>query len=176
MAVSRSSAPNRFRNVFFLGVAIGLVVAVIANLLLPNGDVSKKDITAITDRLSAIEAKLATPTPAPAASASPQAAVSVAAINAKPNDFTDKVVDVTGKVNSPHQGVGFILVDSDGSFLWVHSKDKIPTGAVTVHGKVSKLTDQLSQWKNEPGWPEDDSALTAKLKNEKIYIETVGVQ
>jgi hypothetical protein len=71
--------------------------------------------------------------------------------------------------------VGFILVDADGSFLWVHTNANIPKQTATVKGKITKLTDQLSQWKNEPGWPADDTTLTSRLREEVIFVEAEDV-
>mgnify|MGYP001272748523 CR=1 FL=1 len=92
-----------------------------------------------------------------------------------PSQFTVQTVTLTCNLQSPTEGVGFLLVDGDGTYLWVHTKSKIPTGTATVKGKVEELKDQLSQWKNEPGWPDNDTALTGKLREEKIFIEAESV-
>lgn len=176
MAVTPTSNPHRLRNVFLIGVGSGIVVALILGAIFGGGDkVSRRDIDRIDKRLSAIEQKLATPTPQPSVSASPKVALTVGQINKDPKSFTDQTVELTGKVSSPHQGVGFVLQDTDGTFLWVHTHDKIPTGNASVKGKITELKDQLSQWKNEPGWPDNDSALTAKLRDEKVFVEAENV-
>ena len=177
MAVHHASNPNRIRNVFLTGIGVGLVLAFLISLMIPNSDVSARDIDDINQRLDGIERKLATPSPAPFSSASPAAnSVTVAQINKEPSAYLDKEVTLTGKINSPHQGTGFILVDTDGSFLWVHFKDKLPTSSATVKGKIVELKDQLTQWKSEPGWPADDSTLTAKLRDEKVFLEATEVK
>jgi hypothetical protein len=177
MAVPRTTGPNRTRNLFLIGLVAGFVIAAIIGALRPRAaGVSDTDIGKINDRLSAIEQKLTTPTPAPASSSSPSLTdQTIAGLNKDPKSHVDQTVTVTGKVNSAHQGVGFILVDNDGSFLWIHTHDKIPSAKATVHGKIQSLTDQLAQWKNESGWAADDSSLTAKLRDEKIFLEADSV-
>lgn len=165
------------RNVLLIGIAIGAVAALILSAVVRGDSVSKRDLNDITDRLAAIETKLATPTPTPRPSnmATP-GSVTVSQINDNPTTYTGQDVALTGKVSSAHQGVGFALLDPNGTFVWVHTKDQIPTGNATVKGKVTALKDQLSQWKNEPGWPDNDAALTAKLRDEKVFIEASSVQ
>ncbi len=171
MAVPRASSQNRLRNVFIAGIVIGVFATLILSALFGSkGSVSKADLDQVGDRLSAIEQKLTTPTPAPVPSGAP-GSVTVSSINKEPKEQTGKEVTVTGKVSNAHQGVGFTLVDADGSFLWIHTRDKIPGETATVKGTVTELKDQLAQWKNESGWPADDAALTTKLRNEKIFVE-----
>lgn len=176
MAVTPTAAPNRLRNVFIAGIVIGIVGSFLFSLILPNSNVSSADIKKVNDRLDVIEAKLTTPTPTPVASSAPDAAsATISKINKNPTTFIGQTVSVSGKMNSAHQGVGFIALDNDGTFLWVHFKDKLPTGTVTVKGKVTELKDQITQWKTETGWPADDSALTARLRDEKVFIEADSV-
>lgn len=176
MALSPTSAPNRLRNVFITGIVVGIVFSFIVSLIIPDPQVSSEDISKVNDRLSAIEDKLKTPTPAPAASGNPGSSLTVSALNKDFKSYIGQEVTVTGKLSSPHQGVGFVLADSDGTFLWVHTKDQLPSGPnVTVKGKVTELKDQLATWKTESGWPADDATLTAKLRDEKIFIEAVSV-
>lgn len=176
MAVNPSANPNRLRNVFFVGVAVGAIGMLLIVLIKPSSGVSKQDIDRLDERLAKIEKKLSEPTPTPQVSASPKVGgQAVSAINKNPKDYIDKTVEVSGKVNSAHQGVGFILVDTDGTFVWIHYKGKIPSGSATVKGKVVELKDQLSQWKNESGWPDNDAELTAKLRDEKVFIEADAV-
>ena len=177
MAVHHSTNPNRIRNVFLIGIGVGLVVAFLFSALTPNSAVSGEDIDRVNERLDAIERKLVTPTPLAQSSSEPTTgSATVAQINKDPSSFIDKEVTLTGKINSPHQGVGFILVDTDGSFVWVHFKDKLPSSSATVKGKVVELKDQLAQWKTEPGWPADDTTLTAKLRDEKVFVEATSVE
>lgn len=177
MAVTRTtSPPSRYRNVFLAGIVIGVVVTLILSALSSSGGVSKDDISKINDRLGAIEQKLVTPTPAPVSFASPApGAQTISVINKDPKGAIGQTVELTGKVSNAHQGVGFTVVDADGSFLWVHTHDKLPATTATVKGTVTELKDQLAQWKNETGWPADDSALTTKLRNEKIFVEGTSV-
>ena len=176
MAVHHSSNPNRIRNVFLTGIGAGLVLAFLFSALTPDSGVSSKDIDGINQRLDTIERKLATPSPLPQSSASPSSSVTISQINKEPRSYIDQEVTLTGKINSPYQGTGFILVDTDGSFLWIHFKDKLPTSSATVKGKVTELKDQISQWKTETGWPADDSTLTAKLRDEKVFLEATEVR
>lgn len=177
MAVTHTASnPNRLRNVFLAGIAVGLVAAFILSLLMPDAQVKSADIERLEGRLDTIEKKLATPTPHPSSSASPSASsVTISQLNKTPATYVGQEVTLTGKVSSPHQGVGFVLVDTDGTFLWVRTKDKIPTGNATVKGKVEELKDQINTWKTEQGWPDNDAALTAKLRDEKIFIEASSV-
>jgi hypothetical protein len=176
MAVSPISNQNRLRNVFITGIVVGIVFSFFVSLLMPDAAVSSDDLKKVEDRLSAIEAKLQTPTPAPQASSAAQASLTLAALNKNYKDYIGQEVTLTGKINSPHQGVGFILIDSDGSFVWVHTKDQLPSGpTVTVKGKVEELKDQIATWKTETGWPADDATLTAKLRDEKIFVEASSV-
>jgi gas vesicle protein len=169
--------PHQLRNILLIGIVIGAVAALILSAVVRGDSVGKKDLNDINDRLAAIEAKLATPSPTPQPSGSPIAgSVTVSQINQDPNTYVGQTVDLTGKVSSAHQGVGFALLDPDGTFLWVHTNQKIPTGNATVKGKITALKDQLSQWKNEQGWPANDAALTAKLREEKAFIEADSVQ
>src|SRR5438105_2656927 len=118
MAVPRSTNPNRTRNVFLIGLIIGAVLILLINAIRPKtAGATKSDINQINNKLSALEQRLATPTPQ--ASASPSVSgPTISQINKDPTGNTDKTVEVTGKVNSPHQGVGFIIVDTDGTYLW----------------------------------------------------------
>lgn len=171
------SNSNQMRNVLLIGVVIGAVAALILSAVVRGDSVSKRDLNDITDRLAAIEAKLATPTPTPRPSnAATPGTVTVSQINNNPTSYIGQDVDLTGKVSSAHQGTGFALLDPNGTFVWVHTKDQIPSGNATVKGKVTALKDQLSQWKNEQGWPDNDAALTAKLRDEKVFIEASSVQ
>jgi hypothetical protein len=172
--VSRSSDTNRTRNVFVAGIVLGVLAVLLLKAVTPNND-SSADLQQINERLAGIERQLQTPTPAPASSDKPSGNVSISQINKSPTTFLDQTVEVTGKVSSKHEGVGFILVDQDGTFLWVHTKDKLPAATATVKGKVTQLKDQLAGWKNETGWPADDSALTAKLRDEKVFLEAESV-
>jgi hypothetical protein len=175
MAVSPISNQNRLRNVFITGIVVGIVFSWIISLITPDAAVSSEDLKKVDDRLSAIETKLQAPTPAPQASAA-TSALTLSALNKDYKTYIGQEVTVTGKINSPHQGVGFILIDSDGSFVWVHTKEQLPSGpTVTVKGKVEELKDQIAGWKNETGWPADDATLTAKLREEKIFIEGSSV-
>ena len=177
MAISPASQPNRLRNVFITGIVVGIVFSFLVSLLTPDAAVSGDDLKKVEDRLAAIETKLETPAPAPASSAAPNAAtLTLAALNKDYKTYVGQDVTLTGKLNSAHQGVGFILADTDGSFVWVHTKDQLPAGPnVTVKGKVTELKDQLATWKTETGWPADDATLTAKLRDEKIFIEGSSV-
>lgn len=171
------SRSSQTRNILLIGIVVGAVAALLLSTLVRGQTVTKGDLNEINDRLGAIEAKLATPSPKPSSSESPGlGSATISQINKDISDYVGKTVEVQGKVQSPHQGVGFILVDADGSFLWVHTKDKIPTATATVKGTVEELKDQLTQWKNEPGWPDNDTTLTAKLRNEKAFIEAESVQ
>lgn len=176
MALSPASQPNRLRNVFITGIVVGIVFSFLVSLITPDAAVSGDDLKRVEDRLSAIESKLETPAPAPASSSAPGASLTLAALNKEYRTYVGQDVTLTGKLNSAYQGVGFILADSDGSFVWVHTKDQLPAGPnVTVKGKVTELKDQLATWKTEPGWPADDATLTAKLRDEKIFIEASSV-
>lgn len=176
MAVSPVNNQNRIRNVFISGIVVGIVFSFVVSLIMPDAAVSSEDIEKVNDRLSAIEAKLQTPTPAPQASASTQSTVTLSELNKNAKQYAGQEVTLTGKINSPHQGVGFILIDSDGSFVWVHTKEQLPSGpTVTVKGKVEELKDQIATWKTESGWPADDATLTAKLRDEKIFVEASSV-
>ncbi|MSU76237.1 hypothetical protein EXS54_02075 [Patescibacteria group bacterium] len=171
------SRSTQTRNVLLIGIVVGAVAALLLSTLVRGQTVTKGDLNQINDRLGAIETKLATPSPKPSSSESPlPGSVTITQINKNVSDYIGKTVEVSGKVQSPHQGVGFILVDTDGTFLWVHTKDKIPTGTATVKGTVEQLKDQLAQWKNETGWPDNDSTLTAKLRDEKAFIEAESVK
>lgn len=170
------SNQSQTRNVLLIGIVIGAIAALILSAVVRGDSVGKKDLNDINDRLAAIEAKLETPTPAPQASSAPAGSVTVAQLNDNPDQYVGQTVELTGKVSSPHQGVGFVLNDPNGTFVWVHTKDKIPSGTATVKGKVTELKEQLNQWKNEEGWPENDATLTAKLREEKVFIEAESVQ
>lgn len=171
------SNPSQMRNVLLIGIVIGAVVALILSAVVRGDSVGKRDLNDINDRLAAIESKLATPTPAPKSSNSPASgSVSVAQVNENPDTYVGQTVELSGKVSSPHQGVGFVLMDPNGTFIWVHTKDKIPSGTARATGKVTLLKEQLSQWKNEDGWPENDATLTAKLREEKVFLEAESVQ
>lgn len=175
MAVPRTSTPNRARNIFIAGLVLGFIVALLLGVMRPKtAGVAKTDLDQINDRLGAIEQRLTTPTPEPSASANP-GELTISAINKDTKSAIEKKVTVTGKVTNPTEGVGFMLVDTDGSFVWVHTAAKIPASKATVQGKVVILADQLAQWKNEKGWPADDATLTAKLRNEKVFIEAENV-
>jgi len=182
MAVSHSANPHRFRNVFFIGVAGGVVLALVIGAILPGGGVSKNDVNKINDRLSAIEQKITPSSPQPAVTVSGGGAsqpgtgtVTVSVLNKDPNSYLDKTISATGKVSNSHEGVGFFLTDTDGTYVWVHFKGKLPAGSATVKGKATAFKDQLTQWKTENGWPADDATLTAKLRGEKIFIEAETV-
>lgn len=164
------------RNLFLIGIAVGAIAALLLSSLVRGQTVTKSDLDQVNDRLTAIESKLATPTPQPSPSGSPGSSVTISQINKNPTQYIGQTVELQGKVQSPYQGVGFVLVDADGSFLWVHTKDKIPSGTAAVKGKVEQLKDQLAQWKNEPGWPDNDTTLTAKLREEKAFIEAESVK
>lgn len=176
MAVPRSSMQsNRTRNVFGAGLALGVILTLILTSLGGDEGVSRNDIERINERLGAIDQKLQTPAPAAASATSAPGAVTISSINKNFREQIGKSVELTGKVSNAHQGVGFTLVDTDGSFLWVHTKDKIPSGNATVKGTVTELKDQLAQWKNEPGWPAEDATLTTKLRDEKVFLEALSV-
>lgn len=176
MAIQRSSIqPNRFRNVFGAGVVIGVLLTLILGSFGSNEGSADNDLKQINERLGAIEQKLVTPTPQPATSTAAPGVATISSINKNFREQVGKSVELTGKVSNAHQGVGFTLVDADGSFLWVHTKDKVPTGNATVKGTVTELKDQLAQWKNEPGWPAEDATLTTKLRDEKVFIEAQSV-
>jgi hypothetical protein len=170
------SGQSQARNVLLIGIVIGAIAALILSALIGGDSMGKKDLNEINDRLAAIEAKLQTQTPKSEASSSPAGSVTVAQINESPDKYVGQTVELSGKVSSPHQGVGFVLNDPNGTFIWVHTKDKIPTGTATVKGKVTQLKEQLAQWKNEEGWPENDATLTAKLREEKVFLEAESVQ
>lgn len=172
----RSTNPNRNRTIFLSGLAGGIIVSLLFSALTPNSAVSGKDIEQLDQRLAGIEKKLETPSPLPQNSASPSAdGVKISAVNKDPKSFVGQTVELKGKVSSSYEGVGFVIVDTDGTFLWVHFKGKLPTGTATAKGKVTELTDQLTQWKNEPGWPDNDATLTAKLREEKVFVEAESV-
>lgn len=177
MAISsrNTSASDRLRNVFIAGIVLGLIAAWILSALFGGKDDSAAELQKVNQRLDAIEQKLATPSAAPVSSSSQANDVSISAINKNPRNFIGQSVDLTGKVTSANEGVGFVLTAPDGTFLWVHTKSKLPTGSASVKGKVTELKDQLATWKNESGWPADDSALTAKLRDEKVFIEADSV-
>lgn len=171
------SRSSQGRNLLLIGIVVGAIAALLLSSLVRGQTVTKGDLDDINDRLATIEDRLATPTPQPVASGSPLASsVTISQINKNPDQFIGQTVELQGKVQSPYQGVGFVLVDADGSFLWVHTKDKIPSGTATVKGKVEQLRDQLAQWKDEPGWPDNDTTLTAKLREEKAFIEAESVR
>lgn len=177
MAVAHSTNPHRLRNVFLVGIVVGAIGTLMLGSLRPGSEVTKRDVQKIDDRLAAIEKKLS-PSPSPISVASPGPdGLTIAQINKEkdPKIFVDRTVELSGKVSSVHSGVGFILVDTDGTFIWVHYKGKIPSNTATAKGKIVELKDQIAQWKNEPGWPDNDSALTAKLREEKIFLEAENV-
>ena len=175
MATSRDNRDNRPRNIFLAGIALGLLAAVIIAALRPDPAVSKADLDQVSERLAAIETKL-TAAPTPVTSASPSASgEGIAALNKDPGGQLGKSVTLTGKVSSAAQGTGFILTDTDGSFVWVHTKERIPSDNATVTGTVVELNDQIAQWKNEPGWPDNDANLTARLREEKVFVEGATV-
>ncbi|HEY8108636.1 MAG TPA: hypothetical protein VIF43_01350 [Patescibacteria group bacterium] len=169
-----NQSPNRIRNAFLLGAGVGVVIALVLGALIRGGAASADDLKGVEERLTAIEEKLATPTPVPKASAAPES-LTLSAINESPEKHIGQTVELSGKVSSEHQGVGFILVDADGSYLWVHTNANIPEGTATVKGKVVKLEDQLAEWKSEPGWPDDDTTLTSRLREEVIFVEAEDV-
>lgn len=180
MAASRNAGtnPNRYRNVFITGLVLGIIATILLKALFGEAGVKQSDIADINTRLESIDQKIsATPTPAPisAATAAGTSAVTISSINKDPQAHVGKEVTVSGKVTNAFQGVGFIMVDTDGSFFWVHTKDKIPAATATVKGTVNELKDQIAQWKTEPGWPADDSNLTTKLRTEKIFVEASSV-
>ena len=146
--------------------------------LTPDNAVSKKDFERVESRLAGIEQKLSTPspTPQPSPDASPgPGSVKITSVNRDAKTFTGQTVELRGRVTTPYEGVGFAIADTDGTFLWVHFKGKLPAGNATVKGKVTELTDQVAQWKNEAGWPDNDANLTAKLRDEKIFVEAESV-
>ncbi len=167
-------SPNRIRNAFLIGAGVGAVAALLLGTLIRGGAASSSDLERVEERLAAIEERLATPEPTPTPSAAPQS-LTISALNESPESHIGEEVELTGKVSSDHQGVGFVLVDADGSFLWVHTDAKIPSGSATVKGRVTELKDQLALWKNEDGWPDDDTTLTSKLREETIFIEAADV-
>ena len=174
MAISHSTNPNRSRNIFIGGIIVGIIATLIVSGLASGSSVSKSDIDKVNQRLDAIDQKLnATPTPAPAATAA--SGVTISSLNKDPLSHAGQSVSVTGQVSMPYPGIGFVVSDTDGSFFWVHTKDKIPSGTVTVKGTITQLKDQLTTWKNDPNWPADDTALTTKLRNEKVFIEAQSV-
>lgn len=177
MPMPRSTSPNQRRPIFLAGLAGGVVLCLLVAALTPDSGVSAKDLERVESRLAGIEQKLTTPTPSaqPSAEVSPGAGVKISAINKDPTSFIGQTVELQGRINSPYEGIGFAVVDTDGTFLWVRTKGKLPTGTAKVRGKISELTDQVAQWKNEPGWPENDANLTAKLREEKIFIEAESV-
>ena len=170
------SNQSQTRNVLLIGIVIGAIVALILSAVVRGDSIGKRDLNDINDRLAAIEAKLETPSPLPQASSAPAGTVTVAQINENPDQYVGQTVELTGKVSSPHQGVGFVLMDPNGTFVWVHTAAKIPSGNATVKGKVTQLKEQLNQWKDEDGWPENDATLTAKLREEKVFLEAESVQ
>lgn len=170
------SNQSQARNVLLIGIVIGAIAALILSALVRGDSVGKKDLEDINNRLAAIESKLETPSPLPQASSTPSGSVTVAQINDDPTKYVGQTVELSGKVTSPHQGVGFVLNDPNGTFIWVHTKDKIPSGTATVKGKVTQLKEQLNQWKNEEGWPENDATLTAKLREEQVFLEAESLQ
>lgn len=169
-----NQSPNRIRNAFLMGIGLGAVAALILGALVRGGAASADDLKGVEERLAAIEEKLATPTPAPEPSAAAES-LTLSQVNESPEDYIGQTVELSGKVSSEHQGVGFILVDADGTYLWVHTNDNIPEQTATVKGTVTKLEDQLSEWKTEPGWPDDDTTLTSRLREEVIFIEAEDV-
>lgn len=177
MAVPRS-APNRQRNILIVGIVLGIILSLVVGALRPGSAVSKQDITELNDRLDNIEQKLTSPPPSPQASASgsPEPGLlTLTQLNKEPQEKVGQVVTVTGKVTNAYQGVGAIVSAADGTFVWVHTNSQLPSGTVTVKGTVNELKDQIATWKNEQGWPDDDSALTAKLRDEKIFIEAESI-
>lgn len=169
-----NQSPNRIRNAFLLGLGFGVVAALVVAALVRGNAASADDLKGVEERLTAIEEKLATPTPAPKATAAAES-LTLSTVNESPEKYIGQTVELSGKVSSEHQGVGFILVDADGSYLWIHTNANVPEGTATVKGKVTKLTGQLAEWKNEPGWPDDDTTLTSRLREEVIFIEAEDV-
>ncbi|MDP4000255.1 MAG: hypothetical protein Q8Q11_02380 [bacterium] len=169
-----NQSPNRIRNAFLMGIGFGVVAALILGALIRGNAASADDLKGVEERLTAIEEKLATPTPAPKPSAAAES-LTLSAVNESSEKYIGKTVELSGKVSSEHQGVGFILVDADGSYLWVHTNANIPESTATVKGKVVKLTDQLAEWKNETGWPANDTTLTSRLREEVIFVEAEDV-
>ena len=169
-----NQSPNRIRNAFLMGIGFGVVAALILGALIQGGAASADDLKGVEQRLAAIEEKLATPKPTPRPSGVPKS-LTISAVNEAPEKHIGQTVELSGKVSADHQGVGFILVDADGSYLWIHTNANLPEGTATVKGKIVKLTDQLADWKNEPGWPDNDTTLTARLREEVIFIEAEDV-
>lgn len=175
MAVPRSDS-TRQRNILVVGIVLGIILSLIVGALLPKSAVSKQDIDDLNGRLDSIEQKLSSPVATPQASGSPDPGeLSLTELNKEPKAKVGQVVTVTGKVTNAYQGVGAIVSAADGTFVWVHTNAQLPSGTVTVKGTVNELKDQIATWKNEQGWPEDDSALTAKLRDEKIFVEAESI-
>ncbi|MDP9211762.1 MAG: hypothetical protein M3N59_00600 [bacterium] len=167
-------SPNRIRNAFLIGAGFGIVGALLLGALIRGDAASSGDLQRVEERLAGIEERLATPEPTPEPSAAPES-LTISGVNEDPDAYVGQTVELTGKVSSEHEGVGFILVDADGSFLWVHTDAEIPSGTATVKGTVTELEDQLATWKNEPGWPENDTTLSSRLREETIFIEAEDV-